>query len=125
LPVLDRLDELSATYQTHSFGKQFNALPGTMRAAMVEMGVQEYSVSVGDVVDTSRMDVVESQHSDTAAANTVLQVVTGHGLELDGNVLRIPQVVASLGPEPKVAGAADGDSNSDGSETASGETDSE
>lgn len=68
---------------------------------MREMGVTEYTVQVGDAVDKYRMMVVESQHSDKAPANTVLEVLKEGGLELEGNVMRMPEVIASLGPEKK------------------------
>jgi hypothetical protein len=106
LPVLDRLQDLGAKYSEDSFGKQYNALPGAMKAAMTDMGVVPMQVKEGDAIDLYQMEVVSSEHSDAAPKQTVLRV-EAQGLELDGNVMRKPKVVASLGPEPSEAPAAD------------------
>jgi molecular chaperone GrpE (heat shock protein) len=100
---VDRLEELSAKYSDDAFGKQYNALPGTMRAALADMGVVEFEVAVGDAIDAYRMEVTSSEHSESAPAQTVLRVES-KGLELEGNVMRKPKVVASLGPELSLAG---------------------
>lgn len=120
LPVLDRLEDLSAKYADDAFGKQYNALPGIMRTAMSEMGVVEYQVKEGDAMDAYRMEVTASEHSETVPAQTVLRVET-HGLELEGNVMRKPKVVVSLGPELSLAAgndsdAGEGDSPSEGTQ---------
>jgi len=69
-----------------------------MKAAFTEMGVTEFTVAPGDVVDTSRMVVVDSEYSGTAEENTVLRPVA-IGMELQGNVVRMAECVASLGAE--------------------------
>jgi len=98
LPVLEKLTDLSEQYEGDEFGTKYSALAGGMRAAFTEMGVTEYTVAPGEPVDSSRMVVVESEHSEAAAADTVLRPVA-MGMELQGNVVRMAECVASLGVE--------------------------
>mmetsp|Transcript_8540 Transcript_8540/g.18452 ORF Transcript_8540/g.18452 Transcript_8540/m.18452 type:complete len:140 (+) Transcript_8540:1754-2173(+) len=97
LPVFDRLQELNQANADDDFGKQYGALYGSMQQAFADMGVKDYDVNVGDEVD-SRMTVLESVHSESQPANAVLECVAG-GMELQGNIVRPAEVVASLGPE--------------------------
>lgn len=99
LPVLDKLIELREAYGEDEFGRQYNALPGAMKTALVGLGVKEYAVSVGDKVDASRIIVVEAEHSDEYPVDTVIRPVAD-GLELEGNPIRMASCVASLGPVP-------------------------
>mmetsp|Transcript_36436 Transcript_36436/g.75833 ORF Transcript_36436/g.75833 Transcript_36436/m.75833 type:complete len:146 (-) Transcript_36436:272-709(-) len=98
LPIYDRLQELNQENQNDDFGKQYGALYTSMKQAFADLGVEEYSVQVGSNVDNFRMSVLDSHHDDTQAADTVLECLAG-GLELQGNIVRPAQVVASLGPE--------------------------
>ncbi|GKY90789.1 hypothetical protein MPSEU_000051700 [Mayamaea pseudoterrestris] len=108
LPVLDRLEELGAKYSSDKFGRNYSALPGTMKAALTDMGVTHYEPQVGDVVDEYRMNVIATEHSESAPQQTVLRVEQ-FGMEIDGNVMRQATVVASLGPEQTLPGNADVD----------------
>ena len=121
LPVLDRLEELGAKYAMDDFGKQYNALPGAMRSAMVEMGVSVLQVQPGETIDPYRMEVTSSEHSETAPAQTVLSVESS-GYELDGNVMRKPKVVASLGPELALAASEEEESTEEAEEAAADES---
>jgi len=104
LPVYDKLNELKAQYGEDAFGKQYNALG--LQSSFASLGVTEFALALGDTVDASRMVVTESVHSDAAAANCVLEPLST-GLELDGNIVRMAECVASLGPEqPPVEEAA-------------------
>lgn len=98
LPVLDKLEELRERYDGDEFGTKYSALAGGLRGAFAEMGVTEYTATVGEPVDASRVAVIESEHSETAAADTVLRPVAT-GMELQGNVVRMAKCVASLGVE--------------------------
>jgi len=98
LPIVDDLIALREKYGEHEFGKQYNALPGAMKTAFTEMGVTEYTVNVGDPVDTTRMIVVGSEYSDEYERDTVLRPIN-MGMELQGNVILKAECVASLGPE--------------------------
>lgn len=112
LPVLDRLTELKQQYETHDFGKSYNALSDTLRAVFTDLGVTEYTVATGDLVDKSRMLVVDSEHSDEHSADTVLRPV-GMGMELQGYIVRYAECVASLGPENPPE-EAEGDNTEEG-----------
>jgi len=105
LPILDRLYDTKSQYGDDEFGKQYNALPGSLQAALSKLGVTDYTVSVGEKIDAERMVVVESEHSEAHPANTVLRPVR-MGMELQGNVIRPAECVASLGPEVKEEEAA-------------------
>ena len=98
LPVVDELDRLRATYGEHEFGSKYNALPGAVRTAFSALGVTEYGAVEGDLVDASRITVVETVENE-APAGTILEAL-GYGLELQGNVIRTAECVASAGPPP-------------------------
>ena len=98
LPVLDRLDELREAYGDDEFGRQYNALPGSLRTAFAEMDVTEYTVQVGEAFDPARMVAVEQVYSDEFEPNTVIQPVSV-GLEVKGNAIRAVECMVSLGPE--------------------------
>ena len=115
VPLLDKLLALQEEYSEDGFGKQYGALPGAVKAAFSELGVTEYTVATGDVVNTDRMVVIDSQHSDDHPADTVIQP-SALGLELQGNVVRMAECIASLGPEP-----GPDDDDGDGDEDSSGE----
>jgi molecular chaperone GrpE (heat shock protein) len=104
LPVLDKLVELRETYGEDEFGKQYNAVAGDMKGAFSKMGVTEFAVETGGAVDKTRMVVVDSEYSEEHAVDTVIRAVVG-GMELEGNVIRMAECVASLGPELVAADA--------------------
>ena len=100
LPVLDQLTATREQYDNDEFGRKYTALAGGMRAAFTELGVTEYTVAPGEpMVDPSRVVVVESEYSEAVGANSVLRPVAV-GMELQGNVVRPAECVASLGAEP-------------------------
>jgi molecular chaperone GrpE (heat shock protein) len=105
LPVLDKLTELRETYGEDEYGKQYNALAGAMKSAFSKMDATEVTLAVGDKIDTTRMVVVDSEYSNDHAVDTVLRPVA-MGMELQGNVIRLAECVASLGPEPAEEEAA-------------------
>jgi molecular chaperone GrpE (heat shock protein) len=96
LPVLDKLGMLQAQHGEDEFGKSYNALQGVMRQVYIDLGTTEYTVNAGDAVDKMRVDVIEAEHSDQPA-DTVIRPLS-MGLEIDGNVIRAAQCIASLGP---------------------------
>jgi molecular chaperone GrpE (heat shock protein) len=105
LPVLDRMTELQQQYATHPYGKSYNSLADTLRLAFTEMGVTEYTVTTGDIVDKSRMLVVDTEYSNNYSANTVLRPIS-MGMELQGYIVRYAECVASLGSESAAKAAA-------------------
>ena len=98
LPVLDDFSMLETKYGEHDFGKSFNALGGAMRGAFKELGVTEYTVEVGSKVDRQRVNVVGEEYSEEFDKDTIIRPVT-MGMELQGNVIRMAECVASLGSE--------------------------
>jgi hypothetical protein len=76
-----------------------------LRLAFTEMGVTEYSIATGDIVDKSRMLVVDTEYSNAYSADTVLRPL-GSGLELQGYIVRYATCVASLGPKSAAAAEA-------------------
>jgi molecular chaperone GrpE (heat shock protein) len=97
--LYDRLNELKEKYAGDDFGTKYNGL--TMKPTFSKMGVEEYTVEVGAEVDNFRMTVVESEHSSEYAKDTVIRSVT-MGMELEGNVIRPAECVASLGTEEEI-----------------------
>ena len=96
LPIYDKMNSLKEKYANDEFGAGYSGL--SMTAAFNKMGVQEYTVNAGDRVDSFRMAVIESEYSTTQPKNTVIKPLA-MGLELDGNVIRAAECVASLGSE--------------------------
>lgn len=101
LPTLDTLGDLQNKYGEDDFGKSYNALQSVMRQVFTDLGANEYGLAAGDAVDTTRMDVVETEYSEQYAKDTVIQPLK-MGWELQGNVIRSAQCVASLGSENAV-----------------------
>lgn len=112
LPTMDKLKELRGTYGEDSFGKQYNALPGTLMAGFSAMGVADFTVTAGEKMDAERMVAVAEEHSAELPAGTVIREVTA-GLQLEGNVIRMAECVVSLGPE-----STDGEQQQDKEEDA-------
>ena len=96
LPVYDKMISLKEKYANDEFGAGYGGL--SMTAAFSKMGIQEFTVNAGDPVDNYRMAVIESEYSTTQAKNTVIKPLA-MGLELEGNVIRAAECVASLGSE--------------------------
>jgi GrpE len=94
LPLYDTMNELKAKYAEDEFGSKYTGL--TMKNTFSKMGVSEYTVAVGESMDNYRMTVVESEYSTEHKKNTVLKPIA-MGLELEGNVIRPAEIVASLG----------------------------
>jgi molecular chaperone GrpE (heat shock protein) len=105
LPVMDTLIQLREKYGDDDFGKQYNSLPGAIKTGFSVMGTTDFTVATGDKVDTSRMVVMESEYSDTLAKDIVVRPLA-IGMELQGNVIRMAEVVASLGKEPEASSVA-------------------
>jgi hypothetical protein len=94
--VYDKLNQLKEKYANDDFGSKYGGL--SMDATFAKMGVKEYSVAVGETVDSFRMAVGESEHSTEFAKDTVIRPVA-MGMELEGNVIRAAVCVASLGAD--------------------------
>lgn len=102
LPMRERLEELQSQYSEDDFGKQYNALPSAMKSAFDELGVSDYTVDVGELIDESRCVVIDREYSDNIPKDAVIRPIKG-GLELQGNVIRPVECIASLGAEEESA----------------------
>jgi len=98
LSVKDQLTGLQERFGEDDFGKQYNALKSALDTVFSDLGVAEYTTAPGDAVDRMRMLVVESENSEEFPKDTVLKPLK-MGLELQGNVIRLAECVASLGSE--------------------------
>ena len=103
LPVYDKMNQLKEKYADDEFGSKYSGL--SMTPTFNKMGVQEYTLAEGDPVDNFRAVVVDSEYSTTHPKDTVIRP-TAMGLELEGNVIRSAECVASLGSEEEAAAAA-------------------
>ena len=97
--MYDQLNELKEKYADDEFGAKYSGL--TMKPTFEKMGVEEYTVEVGAKVDDIRMKVVESEYSLEYAKDSVIRLVA-MGMELEGNVMRPAECVASLGTEEEI-----------------------
>ena len=104
--MYDRLNELKEKYAGDEFGTKYSGL--TMKPTFEKMGVEEYNLEVGAKVDNFRMKVVESDYSSEYAKDTVIRLVA-MGMELEGNVMRPAECVASLGTEEEIKAAEEGE----------------
>mmetsp|Transcript_2037 Transcript_2037/g.3695 ORF Transcript_2037/g.3695 Transcript_2037/m.3695 type:complete len:305 (-) Transcript_2037:142-1056(-) len=96
LPVVDELKILSDKYKQEDFATKYSALSRDFNGALTDMGVEEYVIAEGDVVNASRATAVREEHSDSVAKGCVIEALAS-GYELGDNVMRKAQVVASLG----------------------------
>ena len=94
---------MKAKYAGDEFGSKYGGL--SIAETFSKMGVTDYSVEAGQPVDNIRMVVVETEYSNEFAKDTVIRQ-TAEGLELEGNVIRAAQCVASFGSEEEAAAAA-------------------
>lgn len=96
LPVYDKMNDLKAKFGGDDFGSKYSGL--SMENTFAKMGVKQFEVATGDPVDNSRMVVVEGTHSAEFDNNVVITPLS-KGMEFEGNVIRVAECVASLGPE--------------------------
>ena len=116
LPVYDQLNAMKTAYADNEFGNKFSGL--TMSPVFSKFGVEESVVAVGDAVD-GRMNVVETQYSQEFAKGTVMEVTgSDTAVVLEGNVMKMVDVVASLGveEEPEPEQTAEDEGQAEGSE---------
>jgi molecular chaperone GrpE (heat shock protein) len=98
LPILEDLEYLGETYGDDDFGKSYAALAGTLKSGMKELGVEEYSVGIGEKVDSSRAVVVGEEYSKVFGKGIVIRPIST-GMELQGNIMKLAECVVSLGEE--------------------------
>jgi molecular chaperone GrpE (heat shock protein) len=113
LPILEDLEYLGERYGQDDFGKSYGALVGILKSGMKELGVEEFSVGIGDKVDVSRAVVVEEEYSNVFAKGTVIRPISS-GMELQGNVMKMAECVASLGKEKEEEDESNEEDESEG-----------
>lgn len=98
MPIVDSVETLREKYGEDSFGKQYNAVSGSVKSALSELGVTSFEIKAGDVIDDPRkIDVIESQYStEYPKKGSVIQVIS-NGMELKGNIVRPAKCIVSLG----------------------------
>jgi molecular chaperone GrpE (heat shock protein) len=101
LPILDELREM----QTENPDTVYAGLAGAMGSALKELGVEEFSSQAGDVVNPQKVAVLEEEYSADVPKGNIVRPVS-MGFDLAGNVMRLGQVVVSLGAEEEEQAAA-------------------
>ena len=106
LPVLDEMDAIAAKYEGNEFaGTLRSGLTSEFQNTLNELGVSEYFVASGDDVVMGRVVAVEEEYSEEFGKGTVITPLKS-GLEIQGNIVRPAECVASLGSEAEAAAAA-------------------
>jgi GrpE len=72
-----------------------------MISSFKSLGVAEYECNVGDSIDKTRMDIVDSKYSSDVPKGCVLEVLRS-GMELNGNIVRPTLCIESLGFEEEL-----------------------
>jgi molecular chaperone GrpE (heat shock protein) len=105
LPVLDEMDAIAAKYEGNAFaGTLQSGLTSEFQNTLNEMGVAEYVVASGDDVVMGRVVAIEEEYSEEFGKGTVITPLKS-GLEIQGNIVRPAECVASLGSEEAAAAA--------------------
>jgi len=76
----------------------YHALASDFEAVMKGLKVTEFTPSEGDVVLSSKHEIVGQEYSGTVAKKTILSVANS-GLELGGTIIKKAQCIESLGKE--------------------------
>jgi molecular chaperone GrpE (heat shock protein) len=96
LPALERLNELNQEYASNNFAmKNYSTLSMSYAGALKSLGLSEYTLEVGSKVDHARANVVQEEVSDLFPESGYITSVLKKGYELNGNVVRAAEVVAS------------------------------
>jgi len=99
LPALDEMDVIGAKYEGNAFaGTLQSGLTMEFQNNLQELGVSEFGVESGDDVVMGRVVAVEEQFSEEFGKGTVITSLKS-GLEIQGNIVRPAECVASLGSE--------------------------
>ncbi|KAL7500091.1 hypothetical protein ACHAWT_009053 [Skeletonema menzelii] len=105
LPALDEMDAIGAKYDGNAFAATLQSgLTSEFQNNFKELGVTEFGVESGDEVVVGRVVAVEEQFSEEFGKGTVITPLKG-GLEIQGNIVRPAECVASLGSEAAAAAA--------------------
>jgi len=109
LPILDDLKSKGEVYADDEFAQKYAALGSDFSNCLTNLGVSEYTVAEGENINSLRTNTVEEEFSDSIAKGCVIAPVR-LGYELKGNVMRMADVVVSLGSEAETSEEAGDDS---------------
>jgi len=98
LPVLDELQAADQKYAGNNFADNFSKLSSNFKKVLEELEMSDFSPEIGTKIDTLRCNVVDKVYSDEIGKDCVVSART-IGYELQGNVMRMAEVVSSLGSE--------------------------
>lgn len=99
LPALDEMEAIGVKYEGNAFAATLQkGLTSEFQNNLMELGVSEYNVGSGEDVVRGRVVAVEDQFSEEFGKGTVITPLKS-GLEIQGNIVRPAECVASLGSE--------------------------
>lgn len=99
LPNLDDLNNIVYNYSNNEFAQSYSALRNDFASSLASMGVSEYIPEIGSVMDTRRCHVLSEQEVDEVDDAGIILSVEREGYDVDGNVIRLAEVVVSKGKE--------------------------
>jgi len=106
LPALDEMEMIGIKYEGNSFASTLQSgLTTEFQNNLMELGVSNYDVQVGEDVVMGRVVAVQEQYSEEIGKGKVITPLKS-GLEIQGNIVRPAECVASLGSEAAAAAAA-------------------
>ena len=107
LPALDEMEVIGERYAGKDFaGTLQSGLTAEFQNNLKELGVSEFGVESGEEVVMGRVVAVEEQFSEEFGKGTVITALKS-GLEIQGNIVRPAECVASLGSEAAAAEEAE------------------
>lgn len=105
LPALDEMEMIGTKYEGNAFASTLQSgLTVEFQNNLMELGVSNYEVQVGEDVVMGRVVAVEEQYSEEIGKGKVITPLKS-GLEIQGNIVRPAECVASLGSEAAAAAA--------------------
>jgi len=96
IPFYELLEELKIKYDTVEFAKAYAAI--SLKSSFSQLDVIDFTLNVGETLNRSRGKVVASEYSNDYAKDVIISVEKT-GMELKGWVIKLADVVVSLGNE--------------------------
>jgi len=98
LPVLDELQAADQKYAGNNFADNYSKLSANFKKVLEDLEMSDFNPEIGTKIDTRRCNVVDKVYSEEIGKDCVVSART-IGYELQGNVMRMAEVVSSLGSE--------------------------